>query len=43
MENDNMLIDKVKVEIKKLKFEIIEKMDKLDELLETIDNSEEDF
>ena len=41
MEDNKVAISTIKEEIKKLKLEIIEKMNKLDELLELIDNQEE--
>ncbi len=42
MEDNKAMISAIKEEIKKIKLEIIEKMDKLDELLESIDNSNDE-
>ena len=41
MEENSIMISNIKEEIKKIKFELIEKLDKIDELLESIDYSEE--
>ena len=42
MEENNINIEQVKEEIKKLKFEILEKEKRVDELLEIIGSDEED-
>lgn len=41
MEENNISIEQIKEEIKKLKLEIIEKENKIDELLKIINNEEE--
>lgn len=42
MEENNKFIEQIKEEIKKLKLEILEKENKIDELLEIIGSEEED-
>ena len=42
MEDNAILVVNIKEEIKKIKLEIIEKLNKIDELLELIDNSDEE-
>ena len=42
MEDNAILVVNIKEEIKKIKLEIIEKLNKIDELLESIDNSNEE-
>ena len=42
MEENNKFIEQIKEEIKKLKLEILEKENKIDELLEIIGSDEED-
>lgn len=41
MEENNITVEQIKDAIKKLKFEIIEKENKIDELLKIINNEEE--
>lgn len=41
MEDNNVMIDTIKDAIKTIKLDIIEKMNKLDELLDSIDNLKE--
>lgn len=41
MEDNAILVVNIKEEIKKIKLEIIEKLNKIDELLESIDNNDE--
>lgn len=41
MEENKISVEQIKEEIKKLKFEIIEKENKINELLEMIDSEEE--
>ena len=42
MEENNKFIEQIKEEIKKLKLEILEKENKIDELLEILGSDEED-
>ena len=42
MEENNKFIEQIKEEIKKLKLEILEKENKIDELLEIIGSEEDD-